>query len=41
VPLGGSARRYLDKETGLTISRRAFLKLQGIIPEKRARERRG
>ena len=32
-PLGGSRQRYLDKDTGRTISRRKFLRYQGICPE--------
>jgi hypothetical protein len=40
IPMGGTSRRYWDKEICQSISRRDFLKLQGIDPEKRARERR-
>ncbi len=40
VPQAGSARRYYDRETGHTISRRSFLRLLGIHPEQRALARR-
>ncbi len=39
-PLGGTSRRYLDKQTGRTLSRRRFLRYQGICPELRAAQRR-
>ena len=38
-PLGGSSQRYLDKDTGRTISRRRFLRYQGRCPEMLATER--
>jgi len=40
VPQAGSARRYYDRATGHTISRRSFLRLLGIHPERRALARR-
>ncbi len=40
-PLGGTSRRYLDKQTGRTLSRRRFLRYQGICPELQAAQRQG
>jgi hypothetical protein len=40
IPLPGSARRYYDRQTGHSISRRSFLVLQGIQPERRVFLRR-